>query len=164
MNSRSSGNVRAQRVKQIDFTSLAISTAGALWASWYVWSTRTNTLDEPEAAWLITPLLVGLMITAPFVVAGAIGNLPERLRIDPESSLNHPARLYFTVSLPILAGLIWFFGFLITITLYLPVMMTILGERRPLLLAGMTIGLVALAALGFSWGLGVSLPLWPRGF
>jgi hypothetical protein len=158
------GNVRAQRVKQTDFTSLAIATVGVLWASWYIWSTRTNTLDEPEASWLITPLLVALMITAPFLVAGAIGNLPNRLRIDPESSLSHPARLCFTVSLPILAGLIWFFGFLITIIFYVPVMMIILGERRPVLLAGMTIGLIALATLGFSWGLGVSLPFWPRGF
>lgn len=148
--------------RSVDWVTVAVTLIGVAWAAWYVWSTRASPYDEPEAAWLITPLLIALGLTALFVLWSALGPWPERLRIEAGESLRPVARSRFVLSLPILAGLIWAGGFVIATSLYIPAMMLALGERRPLIIFTLTLSLLALIFVGFSWGLGVSLPLWPK--
>lgn len=155
------GNMGGSR--QIDWVSIALTLVAVGWASWYVWSTRTNPDDEAEAAWLITPILIALWVTAPFVLWSAIGPFPARLQLDPAEGLRVPARYRFVLSLPVLAGLIWLLGFVAATVLYLPATILMAGERRPLVILTVTLGMLALIYLGFDRALGVKLPLWPRG-
>lgn len=147
--------------REIDWVTIAIALGGLAWGTWYVLSTRLNPYDEPQAAWLITPILVAAWIAAPFVIRSAIGPLPERLRIDPRESLAHPARWRFVVGLPLLAAGVPLVGFVPVTVLYAPVLFWVLGERRAIVIVGGTAALVGIIQLGFAWGLGVDLPLWP---
>tara|TARA_R110002074_G_scaffold165324_1_gene325431 strand:- start:208 stop:735 length:528 start_codon:yes stop_codon:yes gene_type:complete len=150
--------------RQIDWVTIAVTLVALAWASWYVWSTRNNPDDEAEAAWLITPILIAAWATAPFVIWSAIGPFPQRLQLDRDEGLGVAARYRFVISLPVLAGLIWLLGFIAATIIYLPAIILMSGERRPLLITAMTLGMLALIYLGFDWALGVKLPLWPMGF
>ncbi len=150
--------------RSVDWVTVVVTLIGVVWAVWYVWSTRANPYDEPEAAWLITPLLIALAAAAPFVLWSAVGPWPARLRLDPKESLRPSARISFVISLPILAGMIWAGGFVPATLIYVPAMMRVLGERRFGVIIASVVGLLLFILLGFSWGLGVPLPLWPRGF
>lgn len=145
----------------IDWTTIAVTTVGLGWGTWYVLATRWNPIDEPEAAWLITPVAILAWMVAPFVVLSAIGPLPERLQVDPDEGLDRPNRWLFALGLPVLAGLIWVLGFVLAIILYVSATVVAMGERRvPVHLAILGV-LLAIIFGGFVWGLGVDLPLWP---
>lgn len=147
-----------------DWIALAVVAGGLAWATWYVLATRANPVDEPEASWFITPLLVALWLTAPLAVWSAVGPLHRRLAVERESAIGvHRNRVAFVLGLPILAGAIWLVGFVASIALWVPALLLAMGERRPAVHLGIVAGLLAAVGLGFSWALGVDLPLWPRG-
>ncbi|WP_308918228.1 hypothetical protein [Jannaschia sp. LMIT008] len=147
-----------------DWTALAVLVGGLAWATWYVLSTRANPIDEPEAAWLITPLLLAAWASAPFVAWSALGPLRKRLAVEPDSAIGaHRNRTAFVLGLPLLAGSIWLLGFVATVALWVPALLLAMRERRVAVHVGIVGGLLAAVGLGFSWALGVDLPLWPRG-
>lgn len=137
---------------------------GLVWATHYVWSTSSNPYDEPEAAWLIRPLLIALWIVGPFVIWSAKLPLPEKLVPDPAESLALPSRRVFLAGLALFAAGIWLLGFVAAIAIYTPLMCRALGERRLSALICATVLLLAILWGGFHYGLDIRLPLWPVGF
>ena len=147
-----------------DWAALAVVAGGLAWATWYVLATRANPIDEPEAAWLITPLLIAGWVCAPFAAWSALGPLRPRLAVDPDTGLGaHRNRLAFVIGLPLLAGGIWLLGFVPSVLIWLPALLLAMGERRPTVHLGLVAALLAAIYGGFVAGLGVDLPLWPRG-
>ena len=145
-----------------DWPALAVTAGGLAWATGYVLAALSNPYDEPEAAWLITPLLIGLWLVAPFVAWSAARPLRARLAVDPATALGaHRNRVAFVVGLPLLAGAIWAFGFVPAVLLWVPALLLAMGERRVAVHVGIVATLVAAIVLGFVWGLRVNLPLWP---
>ena len=148
--------------RSIDWVTIGVTIIGLVWGTYYVLSTRWNPIDEPEAAWLITPVLVALWICAPFVIRSAIGPLPERLEVDEAEGLHYPNRWLFVLGMPCLAGAIWLFGFMPSALVYAVVTVLGMGERRIKVHLIIVAIIIAIIVLGFEWGLNVHLPLWPR--
>lgn len=144
-----------------DWVTVFVSLIGLGWSGWYVWSTRTNPLDDPEAAWLITPIFLILCVTGLFVLASAMPWRSRLLDVDPSEGLEPSERRSFIIGLPILAAVIWMFGFILAVCLYIPILSWVLGERSPSRLATITLGILVLIIIGFSWGLSINLPLLP---
>ncbi|RVT81729.1 tripartite tricarboxylate transporter TctB family protein [Rhodobacteraceae bacterium CCMM004] len=142
---------------------VAVVAIGLVWAGHYVWSTVTNPLDSEEAAWLIRPLLWSLVLVAPFVLWTAVGRTLEKLETEDGESLAPLSRKAYVAGLPLLAVAIWVLGFLPATLVYTPLMCLALGERRPVAIALTTAILLAVIWVGFHIGLGIRMPLWPRG-
>lgn len=150
------------RQKSVVWTVILVALGATSWAAWYVISTVRNPFDGPEAAYLIRPLLIALILLLPLVIWSAIGKRGVALAPPEHSSLwRQPKQIAFIVGLPLLGLSIWGLGFILSAVLYVPVMTWLLGERRLLIIGGLTIGLVAIMVVGFQWGLSVRLPLWP---
>ena len=144
-----------------DWITFGVALTGLAWATWYVLATRANPIDEPEAAWFITPIVILVWIVTPFVMLSATGPLPEKLHVDPGESLDGANRWLFVIGLPVLAATIWVLGFVLAILIYVPVTVATMGERR-IRVHMIILGLLSVIVFGgFGGGLEVNLPLWP---
>jgi len=150
----------ASHARRIDPTVVGITLAAVVWTVVHLWSVLAHPWDEPQSAWMIWPLAVGLCICAPFVLYTAWG--APGVKLSPDGpGLNDPTRLRFVISTAAMVAGIWAIGLVATAVIGPPAMAFALGERRAVPLA-VTATLPAAILLGlFVWALSVRLPLLP---
>jgi hypothetical protein len=148
------------RKRQIDLTVTAITVVAVLWAVWHIWSVLANPWDEPQSAWMIWPLVIGLCISAPFVLYTATGARGAKLAPD-SPGLGDPGRLRFVLCAGAMVAGIWLIGLLAAAIVGPPAMAFVMGERNPgRIVLTATLPVVILMGL-FVWALGVRQPLGP---
>jgi len=131
------------------------------WATSYVVLTSLNPLDEPEALYMIKPLLGMLWLIAPFVLWSAIGAIPERLQPDPGTPIATRSRVILLVSLPLYFLLIVLIGLPAASALFVFASAMLYGERNPAVLAVLPLLTLGIIIFGFAGTLNVRIPLYP---
>lgn len=150
----------ASRKRRIDLTVTAITVVAVIWAVAHLWSVLAHPWDEPQSAWMIWPLVIGLCLAAPFVLYTAAGARGTRLRPD-DPGLGDPARMKFVLLAGAMVAGIWLIGLAATAIVGPPALAFGMGERGWGRLA-LTATLPVAILLGlFVWALGVRLPLSP---
>lgn len=147
--------------RSVQWPVIGVVIASLAWATAYVMLASLNPRDEPESLYLIRPLLVALWIVAPFALWSAVGSRPQRLTVDPETSLSEPNRLILLASLPAFFALIILVGLPAACVVFVTASAWAYGESNPLILAALALGTLAIILGGFIAGLGVAIPLTP---
>lgn len=152
-------NVRLPN-RRINLTVAAITAVTVIWAVAHLWSVLAHPWDEPQSAWMIWPLVIGLCITAPFVLYTAAGAQGAKLLPD-DPGLGDPVRLKFVLGAFMTVAGIWLIGLAAAAILGPPAMAFAMGERSWGRLSLTAILPVAILLGLFVWALGVRLPLAP---